>query len=209
MEMFISLLLAGLAALKEYIALHVLTCLIPAFLLAGAIITFVSRETIIGYLGSAARKVSSFGTAAGGSFFVAACGDAVALSQVPSARDAFGHRRHLCRGAPRARGRHPRRCRPPHRARCHRLRHRRPRSRRGLTPDEGRRVLNALVAGSGTKARTLASRPPTPATPSPASTWAWIPLHPLARRLTRKRPDKQRGLHRHGGCAEELGSARR
>ncbi len=67
------LLLAGLNALKGYIALHVLTCLVPAFLLAGAIVSFVSRETIIGYLGSAARKVSSFGIAAGGSFFVAAC----------------------------------------------------------------------------------------------------------------------------------------
>ena len=67
------LLLAGLNALKEYIALHVLTCLVPAFLLAGAIVSFVSREAIIGYLGSAARKIKSFGIAAGGSFFVAAC----------------------------------------------------------------------------------------------------------------------------------------
>jgi len=71
--MVIDVLTAGLIALKEYIALHVLTCLIPAFLLAGAIVTFVSRETIIGYLGAAARKLSSFGIAAGGSFFVAAC----------------------------------------------------------------------------------------------------------------------------------------
>ena len=66
-------LIAGLNALKEYIALHVLTCLIPAFLLAGGIVTFISREAIIGYLGAAARKLSSFGIAAGGSFFVAAC----------------------------------------------------------------------------------------------------------------------------------------
>jgi len=66
-------LLAGLEALREYIALHVLTCLIPAFLLAGGIVTFVSRETIIGYLGAAARKLTSFAIAAGGSFFVAAC----------------------------------------------------------------------------------------------------------------------------------------
>jgi len=73
MEIFVSLLQGGLDALKEYIALHVLTCLIPAFLLAGAVVTFVSRETIIGYLGSAANKLSSFGIAAGGSFFVAAC----------------------------------------------------------------------------------------------------------------------------------------
>jgi uncharacterized membrane protein YraQ (UPF0718 family) len=71
--MIIDVLIAGFVALKEYIALHVLTCLIPAFLLAGGIVTFVSREAIIGYLGAATRKLSSFGIAAGGSFFVAAC----------------------------------------------------------------------------------------------------------------------------------------
>jgi len=71
--LLIDVLFGGLNALKDYIALHVLTCLIPAFLLAGGIVTFVRRETIIGYLGAAARKLTSFGTAAGGSFFVAAC----------------------------------------------------------------------------------------------------------------------------------------
>lgn len=64
---------AGLLALWEYIALHVLTCLIPAFLLAGAMVTFVSKETIIYYLGTAAQKLKAFALAAGGSFFVAAC----------------------------------------------------------------------------------------------------------------------------------------
>jgi len=73
METLVTLSLAGLAALKDYIALHVVTCLIPAFLLAGGIITFIRKETIIGYLGAAARKLSSFGIAAGGSFFVTAC----------------------------------------------------------------------------------------------------------------------------------------
>ena len=67
------LVLAGLEALKDYIALHVVTCLIPAFLLAGAMVTFISRETIIRYLGTAARKVTSFGLASVSSFFVAAC----------------------------------------------------------------------------------------------------------------------------------------
>ena len=67
------LLLAGLNALKGYIALHVLTCLVPAFLLAGAIVSFVSRETIIGYLGSAASKLKSFSIAGGGSFLVSVC----------------------------------------------------------------------------------------------------------------------------------------
>ena len=83
MEILIGLLHGGLNALQEYIALHVLTCLIPAFLLAGGIVTFVSREAIIGYLGAAARKLSSFGSAAGGSFFVAACSSLFPVSRIP------------------------------------------------------------------------------------------------------------------------------
>lgn len=71
--MFGNLIMAGLVALQDYIALHVLTCLIPAFLLAGAMVTFVSKETIIYYLGAAAQKLKAFALAAGGSFFVAAC----------------------------------------------------------------------------------------------------------------------------------------
>jgi uncharacterized membrane protein YraQ (UPF0718 family) len=72
--MFIlELIYAGLEALKEYIALHVVTCLVPAFLLAGAMVTFISKETIIYYLGAAASKLRSFALASGGSFFVAAC----------------------------------------------------------------------------------------------------------------------------------------
>ncbi len=65
--------LAGFLALKEYIALHVVTCLIPAFLLAGAMVTFISREAIVRYMGAAASKLRSFALSAGGSFFVAAC----------------------------------------------------------------------------------------------------------------------------------------
>jgi uncharacterized membrane protein YraQ (UPF0718 family) len=64
---------AGLIALQDYISLHVVTCLIPAFLLAGAMVTFVSKETIIYHLGAAAQKLKAFALAAGGSFFVAAC----------------------------------------------------------------------------------------------------------------------------------------
>lgn len=67
------LLRAGLLALEDYVALHVLTCLVPAFLLAGAMVTFISRETILQYLGTQARKRTAFPLAAGASFFVAAC----------------------------------------------------------------------------------------------------------------------------------------
>ena len=67
------LILAGSLALKEYIALHVLTCLIPAFLLAGAMVRFISKEAIIKYLGSSTNKLKSFSLASLASFFIAAC----------------------------------------------------------------------------------------------------------------------------------------
>jgi len=71
--MFLDLIFAGLSALKEYIALHVLTCLIPAFLLAGAMVSFISKEVIIKYLGYSANKLKSFSLASFASFFIAAC----------------------------------------------------------------------------------------------------------------------------------------
>lgn len=71
--MFLDLIFSGLSALKEYIALHVLTCLIPAFLLAGAMVSFISKEAIIKYLGSSTNKLKSFSLASFASFFIAAC----------------------------------------------------------------------------------------------------------------------------------------
>ena len=67
------LLIVGLLALKDYIATHVLTCLVPAFLLAGAMVTFINREAIILHLGEEASKIKSFLLAGISSFFVAAC----------------------------------------------------------------------------------------------------------------------------------------
>ncbi|MBU0622349.1 MAG: permease [Gammaproteobacteria bacterium] len=71
--MLIELLSAGLAALNDYIATHVLTCLVPAFLLAGAMVTFIRREAILALLGERVSKFKSFPLAAGSSFLVAAC----------------------------------------------------------------------------------------------------------------------------------------
>ncbi|MCX8082014.1 MAG: permease [bacterium] len=63
----------GLLALKDYIAVHVLTCLIPAFLLAGGMVSFINKETIINYLGERVSKVKSFSISAISSFLLAAC----------------------------------------------------------------------------------------------------------------------------------------
>ena len=67
------LLIAGLLALKDYVATHVLTCLVPAFLLAGAMVAFINQEAILSYLGEKANKAKSFSLASIASFFVAAC----------------------------------------------------------------------------------------------------------------------------------------
>jgi uncharacterized membrane protein YraQ (UPF0718 family) len=71
--MIFDLVVAGLRAVQEYVALHVLTCLIPAFLLAGAMVAFINKEGIMARLGAAASKPASFAIATGASFFVAAC----------------------------------------------------------------------------------------------------------------------------------------
>ncbi len=65
--------LAGILALKDYIALHVITCLIPAFLLAGGMVNFINKEAIIDLLGEKVNKFKSFSLASVSSIFIAAC----------------------------------------------------------------------------------------------------------------------------------------
>jgi len=67
------LIIAGLLAIKDYVATHVLTCLVPAFLLAGAMVAFINQEAILDHLGEKANKLKSFSMASVASFFVAAC----------------------------------------------------------------------------------------------------------------------------------------
>lgn len=64
---------AGLLALNDYIATHVLTCLVPAFFLAGAMVTFIRREAVLSLLGEKVNKLRSFSLASGSSFLIAAC----------------------------------------------------------------------------------------------------------------------------------------
>jgi uncharacterized membrane protein YraQ (UPF0718 family) len=64
---------AGISALAEYVALHVLTCLVPAFLIAGAIMAMVNKEVLLSYLGTSASKLKSFPVAIFSSFLLAVC----------------------------------------------------------------------------------------------------------------------------------------
>lgn len=64
-----NLALAGLRALEDYIALHVITCLVPAFLLAGAMVTFINRSAVLQFLGERVSRWRTYPLAALIQFF--------------------------------------------------------------------------------------------------------------------------------------------
>ncbi|HIJ57952.1 MAG TPA: permease, partial [Deltaproteobacteria bacterium] len=67
---------AGLEAfmmLQEYAREHVLTCLIPAFFIAGAIAVFVSQAAVLRYFGAQAKKALSYSVASVSGTILAVC----------------------------------------------------------------------------------------------------------------------------------------
>ena len=59
--------------LREYAREHVLTCLIPAFFIAGAIAVFVSQASVLKYFGATAKKVLSYSVASVSGTVLAVC----------------------------------------------------------------------------------------------------------------------------------------
>ena len=59
--------------LQDYVQLHVLTCLIPAFFIAGAISVFVSQAAVLKYFGAKANKALSYGVASISGTILAVC----------------------------------------------------------------------------------------------------------------------------------------
>lgn len=72
-ERFRSALNEGLVLLRWYAREHVLSCLVPAFFIAGAISVFVSRGTVMSYLGPTARKIVAYPVAAVSGTVLAVC----------------------------------------------------------------------------------------------------------------------------------------
>lgn len=64
---------AGLSTLLEYLSAHVLTCLIPAFFIAGAIAALLHKETVLKYFGADAPKWLCYGVAATSGTILAVC----------------------------------------------------------------------------------------------------------------------------------------
>ena len=71
--MWLSIFLSGVKTLFEYLSLHVLTCLIPAFFIAGAIAVFISQASIMKYFGAKAKKVLAYGVASVSGSILAVC----------------------------------------------------------------------------------------------------------------------------------------
>ncbi|ODV49213.1 hypothetical protein C7960_0142 [Methanohalophilus euhalobius] len=65
--------IVGLGSVQEYLALHVLLCLVPAFFLAGAIASLFSKESVLRFFGNETPKYISYPVAAVSGCLLAVC----------------------------------------------------------------------------------------------------------------------------------------
>lgn len=63
----------GIEAFVDYLSAHVITCLLPAFFIAGAINVFISQASIMKYFGGQAKKFLSYGVASTSGTVLAVC----------------------------------------------------------------------------------------------------------------------------------------
>jgi len=73
MEVLINLFWGGINGLIEYLSAHVITCLVPALFIAGAIAAFVSQAAILKYFGPQAKKALSYSVASVSGAVLAVC----------------------------------------------------------------------------------------------------------------------------------------
>ncbi|MDD5356277.1 MAG: permease [Candidatus Omnitrophica bacterium] len=73
MSIVIDLIQAGWNGLLEYLSAHVITCLVPALFIAGAIAAFVSQAAILKYFGPKANKLLSYSVASVSGTVLAVC----------------------------------------------------------------------------------------------------------------------------------------
>lgn len=70
---FTGAVIESLYMLQDYARLHVLTCLVPALFIAGAIANFISQDAVIKYFGSGAKKWVSYAVASVSGTILAVC----------------------------------------------------------------------------------------------------------------------------------------
>jgi len=72
-ETFKQAVLGGVFMLNDYAQKHVLTCLVPAFFIAGGIAVFVRKELVLKYLGGKANKALAYAIASVSGAILAVC----------------------------------------------------------------------------------------------------------------------------------------
>lgn len=72
-DYIIYLMTIGFHSVQEYLALHVLMCLVPAFFLAGAIASLFSKESVLKFFGADAPRYISYTVAAVSGCLLAVC----------------------------------------------------------------------------------------------------------------------------------------
>ena len=72
-EWFRTSIISAFDLLHEYAREHVITCLIPALFIAGAIAVFIQKEKVMKYLGHEAKKYVSYGVASVSGAILAVC----------------------------------------------------------------------------------------------------------------------------------------
>lgn len=73
LELGMSVVQAGIDEVLSYLTLHVLTCLVPAFFIAGAISALLSDQLVLKYLGSDAKPLHAYGLASISGIALAVC----------------------------------------------------------------------------------------------------------------------------------------
>ena len=73
MEIIVNLFWGGVNGLLDYLSAHVITCLVPALFIAGAIAAFVSQAAILKYFGPQAKKLLSYSVASVSGAVLAVC----------------------------------------------------------------------------------------------------------------------------------------
>ena len=73
LDYFLYLISVGVQSLQEYLALHILMCLLPAFFLAGAIASLFSKESVLKFFGADTPKYISYTVAAASGCLLAVC----------------------------------------------------------------------------------------------------------------------------------------
>ncbi len=68
-----SILMSGVYELLEYLSAHVLTCLVPAFFIAGGIAAVVSTGSVLKYFGPSAKKTMAYSVASVSGAILAVC----------------------------------------------------------------------------------------------------------------------------------------